>query len=319
MEKKKILVSVTNYPEFCSKGKKMLEDFGCEITATEESRPYSREELLGMIKDYDAAVVGCDIWSEEILAAAPRLKILSRFGIGVDNIDLEAAKKHDIRVTNCRGINSNSVAEHTMMLLLSMIRQVAHLDRSTREGEWERAVIHEINYFRIGLVGFGGIARKVAKKLQPFGPEIYAYDAYPDLEEAEALGVTICDFDTLLEKCDILSLHVPALPETRHLINSATIGKMKDGAYLINTARGSIVDEKAVYDALNSRKLSGYATDVFETDPVDKNNPLLKLKNFICTPHIAAESYENYDLTGIETAQAIIDAFSGKTPQNLLV
>jgi D-3-phosphoglycerate dehydrogenase len=319
MDKKKILVSVTNYLEFCSKGKEMLEDFGCDIVATEKNGPYDHDELKSMIKDFDAAVVGCDIWNEEIFSAAPRLKALARFGIGVDNIDLKAAEKHKVQVTNCRGINSNSVAEHALTLMLSMIRKIPNLDSSTRDGEWERVIIHEINYFKIGLVGFGGIAQKVAEKLKPFGSQIFAYDAYPNTAAAENLGVTMCDLDTLLETCDLLSLHVPALPETRHLINPSSIEKIKDGAYLINTARGMIVDEMAVYNGLNSGKLSGYATDVFETDPVNKNNPLLKLDNFICTPHIAAESYENYDQTGIETAQAIIDILSGKEPKNLLV
>ena len=319
MKKKyKVLSSVTNYKEYCAKGIQMLEAFGCEIVATENGRPYNPEELKGLITDFDAVIVGVDTWNKPIFSVAPELKALARFGIGVDNIDLESAKSFGIKVTNCRGLNSNSVAEHTVSLMLALIRKIPQLNQTTREGKWERALFREMSSCSVGLIGFGGIAQKVAEKLGPFGPRIYAYDNKPDTEIAKKLHVSICDLDTVLQ-CDIVSIHVPALPETEHLINKGTLSKMKDNALLINTARGVIVDEMAVYDHLINGKLSGYATDVFESDPVKPDNPLLTLDNFICTPHVAAESYENYELTGIATAEAIIDVLSGRTPKNLLV
>lgn len=316
---KKVLVSVTNYSKFCQRGKKMLEDYGCEIIETQNGRPFTDDELKSMIGDFDAAVVGCDIWNEGVFKVGTKLKALARFGIGVDNIDLTEAKNHGIKVSNCVGINSNSVAEHALTLMLTMNRLVPKLNKSTREGKWERVVVHEMNYYTVGLIGFGGIARKVAEKLIPFGAKLIAFDKYPNMEEAQRLGVEICDLITVLNKSDIISLHVPAINDTIHMINEQSIAQMKDGAYLVNTARGAIVDEKAAYKALKSGKLTAFASDVFEKDPVELDNPLLELKNFICTPHTAAESYENYDLTGVETAQAIIDVFEGKTPKNLLV
>jgi len=314
----KILSSVTNYLSNCSKGADLLRDFGCEITATENGRPYTREELLAMISDYDAAVVGVDTWNDEIFTAAPKLKALARFGIGVDNIDLAAAKAHDVRVTNCRGINSNSVSEHAVTLMLSLLRRIPELDKSTREGKWERALFRELGSCKVGLIGFGGISQKVATKLKAFGTEVFAYDPYPATAVAEQLGVVMCDLEKIYTSCDIISIHVPALPDTIHMINKETLSKMGKNTLLINTARGAIVDEPALYEALKNGIIAGYGTDVFETDPVQPDHPLLSLPNLICTPHVAAESYENYEQTGMETAKAIIDVLSGKTPKNLL-
>lgn len=315
---KKVLVSVTNYDRFCTRGKQMLEDYGCEIIATQHGRPYTAEELKRLIGDIDGVVVGVDTWNEEIFSMAEKLKAMARFGIGVDNIDLKAAQSHGIKVSNCRGINSNSVAEHTVMLILSMLRKLPRLDRTTREGAWERVVVHEVNHYKIGFLGFGGIARKAAEKLRPFGPEMLAYDVYPDEKEAKRLGVGMTDLETLFKECHIISLHVPSNQETFHIINSKSISMMKDGVMLVNTARGALVDEHAAYEAMKEGKIAAFASDVFEKDPVDVDHPLLSLDNFICTPHTAAESYENYDLTGVETAQALIDVFEGREPKNAL-
>lgn len=315
---KKILVSATNYQQYCSSGMKMLEDYGCEITATTKGRPYTPEELKELVGDMDGVIVGVDTWNEEIFRCAPRLKAMARFGIGVDNIDLKAARSHGIKVSNCRGINSNAVAEHTVMLMLSMIRLLPRLDRTTREGAWERVVVHEVNHYKIGFIGFGGIAKKTAQKLVPFGAKLMAYDVYPDKQAAQSMGVRLVDMDTLLKESDIISLHVPYVPETYHMINHDTIKKMKTGVMLVNTARGALVDEEAAYTAMKNGMIGAFASDVFEKDPVDVDNPLLSLDRFICTPHTAAESYENYDLTSIETAQALIDVFEGKEPKNAL-
>lgn len=316
---KKVLVSVTNYPEFCAKGKRMLEEHGFEVSATSNGRPYTPEELKAIIGDFDAAIIGCDIWDEEIFNEGRKLKALARFGIGVDNIDLESAGRHGIRVSNCVGINSNSVAEHAVTLMLAMNRLIPRLNNTTREGKWERVVVHEMNHYTVGLLGFGGIARKVAEKLNPFGVRLIAYDVFPNEGEAARLKVKLCDLDTLFKESDMISIHVPAVTETLHMIDRESIGLMKDGVYLVNTARGAVVDEKAAYEALLSGKIAAFASDVFEKDPVEPGNPLLSLDNFICTPHTAAESYENYELTGVETAQAIIDVFENKVPKNLLV
>lgn len=316
----RVLVSATNYSKYCARGKQYLLENGFQVDETKNDRPYTQQELLDMIADYDAAIVGCDSWGEEVLSKAHKLKAIARFGVGIDNLDLEAAKRHGVHVTYCPGINSNSVSEHAIMLMLAMERYLPRLNETTRQGMWERVMVHEINACTIGLLGFGNIARKVAEKLQPFHPvKILAYDAYPNYEEAERLHVTMCDLETVLSESDIVSIHVPSIPETHHLICDKTLAQMKPGAYLINTARGPIVDEEAAARALASGQLGAMASDVFESDPVRMDNPLLAQKNFICTPHTAAESYEVYDKVGYMTAEAVVDILNNRTPVNQLV
>ena len=315
---KKVLVTATNYSKICQRGKAMLEEKGFEILENPHGRPMTFEELKEVVGDVYGVVAGVDTWNEEVFALAPNLKVISRFGVGVDNIDVERAKERGITVTNCRGANSNSVSEHAMALLLSSVRMIPRLMNSTREGQWERAVYHEFAELTIGLLGFGAIARMLAEKLLPFGARLIAYDLYPNEEEAKRLGVTMVSEKELFGQSDVISIHVPSLPSTHHMINAETIRRMKDGVHIINTARGPIIDEKALYEGLKSGKIKGAAIDVYEQEPVDPTNPLFTLPNFIGTPHTAAESYENYDRCGRITAQAIIDVSEGRKPENLL-
>lgn len=314
---KKVLVTATNYSKICKAGKKMLEDQGFEIIENSHGRPLTFEEQRETVGEIYAVVAGVDTWDEEVFKLAPNLKVISRFGVGMDNIDVKKALEYGITVTNCVGANSNAVSEHAMALLLSSVRMVPRLMETTKKGQWERAVYHEFSEMTVGLLGFGAIARLLAQKLVPFGSRLIAYDLCPDVKEAERLGVEMVVLEELLKESDIISIHVPSLPSTYHMINGETIGKMKDGVHLVNTARGPIIDEKALYEGLVSGKLGGAAIDVYENEPVNPNNPLFELPNFIGTPHTAAETYENYDRCGKITAQAIIDVFQGKTPLNL--
>ena len=169
MGKRKVLVTATNYSAICKKGKRILEENGFEIVENTHGRPFTFEELKGLVGDISAVVAGVDTWDEAVFKLAPELKVISRFGVGVDNIDISKAKEFGIKVTNCKGINSNAVSEHTMALMLSSVRMIPRLSQTMKEGTWERAVYHEFNQLTVGLLGFGDIARKVAAKLQPFG------------------------------------------------------------------------------------------------------------------------------------------------------
>lgn len=316
---KRILVSVTNYSKYCSAAKKMLENNGCQIIENPHGRPFTFDELKMLVGDIDAVVAGNDRWDEAVFCLAPKLKVIARFGVGVDNIDIVKAAEYGIMVTNCPGINASAVAEHAVGLLLSIIRQVPRLNASTRNGNWERVMFHEIGGKKLGMLGFGAVAQSFARKMSGFGVEMIAYDKYPNFEKAEELKVKMVTFDELLCTSDFISIHLPASPETFHLINAETIAMMKDGVYIVNTARGMLVDEMAMYDALKSGKIAGYASDVFEDEPVQKSNKLFELDNYICTPHVAAETYENYHKCGLVTAKAILDVFNGKVPDNLVV
>lgn len=315
----KVLVTATNYSKYCQAGKKILQDAGCEIVENPHGRPYTSEELKGIVSDIDGVVVGVDTWNEEVFRMAPNLKVMARFGVGVDNIDLNAAKKYGIVVCNSPGINSSAVAEQAVALLFSLIRSVPQMNEAVRRGEWPRPMFHELKSRTVGFLGFGAIARNVSQRLRGFGPEMIAYDKYPNQEAAEKSGVKLVSMDEVLQKSDIISVHLPATDETRHLISGETIRMMKDGVYIINTARGSIVKESDMAEGLQSRKVAGFGTDVFEHEPVDLKGPLFRFDNYIATPHVSAETYENCETTSIVTARAILAVFKGNQPDNRLV
>lgn len=316
--KKKVLVTATNYSKLCANSKALLEREGFEIIENTYGRPLTFEELEERVGDVCGVVAGVDTWNEDVFKLAPNLKVIARFGIGVDNIDLDAAKKHGIKVMNARAINSDSVAECTVGFILSVLRNINNLDKSTREGKWERYVGNTIRGKKIGLVGFGAIAQYTAKLLSAFETDIYAYDIYPNYEAAKKLGVTITDLETIIKQSDIITLHVPCTPETTNLFSDKEFEMMKDTAIIVNVARGPVIDQKALYTALKEKKIAGAGLDVFEVEPTTKDNPLFELDNIVVLPHSAAETYETYDAVGMATAQAIIDVMNGKDPMNWL-
>lgn len=315
----KVLVTATNYSKYCQAGKKILENAGCEIIENPHGRPYTFDELKEIVEDIDGVVVGVDDWNEDVFKLAPKLKGMARFGVGVDNIDLNAAKEHGIIVCNSPGINSSAVAEQAVALLLSLIRNIPEMNSAVRKGEWPRPMFHELKSRTIGFLGFGAIARNVAQRLAGFGPEMIAYDKYPNQEAADKLGVRLVSQEEVLKESDIISIHLPATDETKHLINKETIQQMKDGVYIVNTARGSIVNETDMAEALESGKVAGFGTDVFEHEPIDLSGPLFKYDNYIATPHVSAETFENCETTSVVTARALLAVFEGREPENRLV
>ena len=316
--KMKVLVTATNYSTLCAEAKKLLESNNCEVIENPFGRPMTFDELKGYVPNADAVVVGVDTWDESVFRIAPNLKVLSRFGVGVDNIDIEKAREFGIKVTNAAGKNANAVAELTIGLILSAMRAIHTLHQSTQQGRWDRFVGGELIGRKVGLLGFGCIAQKVARKLSGFDVDVIAFDKYPNLKAAQELDVSMVTWEEVLGQSDVVCMLLPSLKETRHFMNEKTFALMKDKAYFINTARGALVDEKALYASLQSGKLSAAAIDVYESEPTSAENPLFKLANIVTTPHTAAETYETYHEIGLFTAQAILDVFSGKTPNNLL-
>ncbi|SFV30703.1 D-3-phosphoglycerate dehydrogenase [Devosia crocina] len=313
-----VLVTATNYSRLCSEGKALLEANGCRVIENDFGRPMTFQELSDRVGDADAVVAGVDTWNDDVFAIAPRLKVISRFGVGVDNIDVEAARARNIKVTNAAGGNANAVAELTIGLIISAMRGIPELHASTRKGAWDRFVGEELIGRTVGILGFGNIAQKIAKKLKGFEVKVLAYDKFPNAEAANALGVELVDADTVLTQSDIVCTMLPSLPETRQFMNADRFAMMKDGAYFINTARGALVDETALKSALDTGKLRGAAIDVYEREPTDATNPLFQAAGLVTTPHTAAETYETYSSIGVLTAQAVIDALEGREPRNLL-
>src|SRR5262249_439500 len=238
----------------------------------------SKEALHDAIGQYDAlAVRSATKVTAELLAAAPKLRVIGRAGTAVDNIDPEAATRRGVVVMNAPGGNSVSVAEHTMALLLSLARSVPDASESTRRGKWEKKKFssgRELSGKTLGVVGTGNIGQLVVQRARSFGMKVVAYDPFLSQEAAAKLGVELIDLPEVFRRADAITLHVPLTEQTRNMVDAAALAQMKPGALLVNAARGGLVDEKALADALRSKHLGGAALDVFETEPPPADNPL---------------------------------------------
>ena len=234
------------------------------------------------------------------------------FAVGTDNFDLPVMRDMGLQV----GViaNHNSVAEFALTLILSVLKNLPRLDAAARNGQWARFPMGELTGKTVGIVGFGRIGRRLAELLQGFHTDILVYDPYVAEDAPSQLGARAVSLGELLACSDVVSLHLPYTPENHHLMNAETIAQMKDGAYLINTARGPLVDEKALYNALTKGKLSGVALDVFEKEPISRDNPLLTLENAVFAPHVSALSYETNYNGSIICARSIIQVAQGGKP-----
>ena len=312
---KKVLVAKPFYKKFSPTGYRMLLDRGYDVVTTDLDRDYFLEELIPLVGDIDGCIANCEPWGEEALSAAPKLKILARYGVGMNSVDTEAARRHGVMCTNCPGINANPVAEHVMAMLLGALRDLPNLNESTKKGLWKTGIFRALTGATVGILGFGFIGQLVAKKLTGFDCRVLAYDIAPNYEAAAKTGVTFTGFEELLSQSDFIIILVPLVPDTFEMINRETLKISKPGAVFVSDARGEVVDEEAMYEALVSGQVSYFATDVFVHEPATpENTPLLTLPNVIATPHNGAETYENGERCGILTAQQIIDALEGREP-----
>ena len=312
---KKVLVAKPFYKKFSPTGYRMLLDRGYDVVTTDLDRDYFLKELIPLVGDIDGCIANCEPWGEEALIAAPKLKILARYGVGMNSVDTEAARRHGVMCTNCPGINANPVAEHVMAMLLGALRDLPNLNESTKKGLWKTGIFRELTGATVGILGFGFIGQLVAKKLTGFDCRVLAYDIAPNYDAAAKTGVTFTGFEELLSQSDYILILVPLVPDTFEMINRETLKISKPGAVFVSDARGEVVDEAAMYEALVSGQVSYFATDVFVHEPATpENTPLLTLPNVIATPHNGAETYENGERCGILTAQQIIDALEGREP-----
>jgi D-3-phosphoglycerate dehydrogenase len=261
-------------------------------------------------------VVRADI-TARVMDAVPTLRAIGRYGIGVDNVDVAAATQRGIAVLNTPGFCAKEVADHTMMLILAWSRKCRTLDAMMRRGEWGRdqaSPMPALYTQTLGLIGFGQIAREVARRATAFGLTVIAYDAYVPQETMQAHGVRGVGIEELLGVSDFVSIHVPLTPETRHLLGEAQFHAMKRTAFLINTARGGLVDEQALIRALQDGGLAGAGLDVFEREPVETSNPLTRLDNVLLSPHIGGLSNEGQEACRTRLARAMCDVLLGKWP-----
>lgn len=271
----------------------------------------AHDELLSVVGEYDALIVRSRTRvTAEVLERGRRLRVVGRAGIGVDNIDVDRATRLGIVVLNAPAGNALSAAELTLALLLALARRVLHADRAVRGGAWRRADLQGVELYgkTLGLVGCGRIGSEVARRARAFGMRVIAYDPYLHPEKAREAEVELVTLPDLLEQSDFVSIHAPLTAETRGLVGGQELGRMKRTAYLLNVARGGIVDELALAAALRAKTLAGAALDVFEKEPPAPDHPLFGLENVIVTPHLGAATEEAQRSVGIEICRAVRDA-----------
>lgn len=273
-----------------------------------------RDAVMELIVDANAIIVRSETnVDREMIEAAAELSVIGRAGIGVDNIDLEAATEHGVMVVNAPNANTISAAEHTMALLLAQARRVPEADRSLREGRWDRKKFQgvELHGKTLGVLGLGKIGTLVAQRASAFGMRIVAYDPYVAAERAKRIGVEMLDLDEVFAASDMITIHLPRTRQTENFINTASIAKMKDGVRIVNVARGGIVNEADLAQAVRSGKVGGAAVDVFDTEPTT-DSPLFDVPKIVVTPHLGASTREAQDKAGIAIASAVADALAGE-------
>lgn len=259
--------------------------------------------------------------SERLMSSCAKLRVVGRYGVGLDNVDLGAATRLGIAVVHAPGSNSDSVAEHAIMLMLAATKHLISIDRGTRRVEWRGQRVRGIRELRgstLGIVGVGNIGRRVAHLARGFGMRVLGYDPYVADDELRRREVDpVSDLATLLGQADIVTCHTPLTSETHHMINAETIGQMKDGAVFVNTSRGKVQDERALFEALTRGKLGAAGLDVWEQEPVPADHPLLNLDTVVCTSHVAGVSQTANRNMATQVASEILRVLRGEKPKAL--
>jgi len=309
----RILLTTTSFQDTPGEHHAMLEDAGYEIVW--ERGPLSEQRMLELVGEVDGLICGDDMITREVIEKAlPRLKVISKYGIGLDKIDVAAATDLKVPVLFTPGVNHTTVAEFTFALILALRRNLVEEANYVAEGKWKRITGRDIMGSRMGIVGMGRIGAEVAKRAQAFGMTVLAHDPYLDPDRAKALEVENVELDKLLAEADIVSLHTMLTDETRGLMGAETFGMMKDGAILINCARGELVQTDALIEALEKGKLAGYATDVLDEEPPSPDHPLLGRKDCLITPHIGSRTHESVGRQAGMTCQNLIRFLNGEEP-----
>ncbi|MBK8023124.1 MAG: phosphoglycerate dehydrogenase [Chloroflexi bacterium] len=294
-----------------------LRDAGCEVVVNTGAYPMSADQLAACLKGATAAVVGLDDLAASVFAACPELRLVARNGVGLDNVDLDAANQHGVLITAPFGANSTSVAELAMGLLIALVRQVIPTHNRVQAGVWQRVPGMELAGKTLGIIGLGRIGKKVARRAQAFNMRVIANDIYPDLYFAREHTIPMLGFETVLAESDIISLHVPLTPLTYHMLNRTTLTQMKQGAYLLNTARGAVLDGLALAEALDSGHLAGAALDVHPVEGVVEA-ALLNRPNVLTTTHLGAYTHDALQYTTEVAVQSILQYLNGQRPSGLV-
>ena len=308
----KILLTTTSFQDTPGSHHDLLASTGYEIIR--ERGPLSEMRMLELAGDFDAFLCGDDAITRAVLEKSlPRLKVVAKYGIGLDKVDVVSATEFKIPVTFCPGVNHTTVAEHTYALLLSLCRNLVDEATFVRNGQWKRITGHELHGKTLGIVGLGRIGKEVAKRAQAFGMTLLGYGNHWDEAFASENAVTrITDPDDLFRRCEVITLHTKLTEHSRHIVNASRLALAKPGLLLINCARGELVETAALLDSLRSGQLGGYAADVMDEEPPPPDHPLLTAPRTVITPHIGSRTYENVVRQAGMAVQNLINVLEGK-------
>ncbi|WPC43321.1 phosphoglycerate dehydrogenase [Clostridium sp. JS66] len=312
----KVISTSPSFAKYSKEPIELLNKNGIEVSYLPAG--IAEDEFIEKIHDVDALIVAFTQINENVLKNAPNLKIVCKHGVGVDNIDVEAAKKRNIYVTNVPNANKHAVADFAFTLMLASARQIPQADNLTKKGEWPRIFGTDVYGKTLGIVGLGNIGKEVAFRAKGFSMNIVAYDSYPDEKFAAENGIKFVTIDELLKQSDFVSIHIPLLDSTKGLINYEKLRLMKKSSYLVNASRGGIVVEEDLYKALKENVISGAALDVFEEEPL-KFHPLFELPNLIATPHIAGYTAGATDALGMTCVKNIVNVLINNEKPNFVV
>jgi len=313
----RILLTTTSYQDTPGRHHRMLEDSGHDVVRERGPLPESRMlDILRSGEGFDGLLHGDDALTRPVLEAGlPRLKVLSKYGIGLDSIDVEAATELGLPVLFTPGVNHTTVAEHAFGLMLSLLKHLPVEIEHVRAGRWTRITGHELAGKTLGVLGLGRIGREVVVRARAFAMEVVAFDPFWDDAFAEAHQVQrAATPDAVVEQADVLSLHMNLTAENRSFINAERIERMRPHAIVINCARGGLVDEPAVADACRSGRLAGYAADVLSTEPIAPPHPFQELENVLITPHIGSRTFESVERQAVMATENLLRVLRGEPP-----
>ena len=311
----KILLTTTSFQDTPGKHHDLLNSQNWDIDYLRG--PVDKSVLLPIIHKYDGVICGDDEYTREVIEAGKegKLKVLSKYGVGLDRIDLEAAKEFGVGVTNVPGINQVSVSEHVLALLFTFSKNIHVQYNSVQAGSWKRGIGYEIQGKTLGIIGLGAVGKELGKKAGALGMKVMAYDIFKDqefLDKNSEINFTT-DIDDIYSKCDVISLHLPHTTQTDKFINDIVINtKLKKQPIIINTARGKLIDPIAVISGIKNKLIKGYLCDVLETEPILENEILLGIENIIITPHVGSRTFENVEKQGLMAIKNLIEKINFK-------
>lgn len=310
----KVLVALPTVHEHLHVALDRLRAAGCEIVFNPHGRTFTEDELAAALPDVVATIAGTEPYTDRVLAAAPRLKVVARSGVGYDAIDLAAATRHGVAIAMGFGANHDAVADFAFSLMGALASKLIPYHAQVAEGRWQRSAHLPLWRATTGIIGLGRIGRALARRCRGFEMRVLAYEVLPDDGFAQQHGVELVDLPTLFAEADFVSVHAPHSPETDRLVSRELIALMKPTAFLVNTARGGLVDEAALADALREGRIAGAGLDVFEVEPLPANSPLRGLANVVMTPHCAGSNIDAIAAMAERVVENVLALLEGRDP-----